>query len=164
MQDELRMRQQLQIQKEIKDNEEKLIEIARDLIEKENDQCIHIYDKRPNDNGILQDILEENQIRNILNVALEANAIGIIEVFIKYQIGRSESNSKWKFNKFGLSLVKTIVKDGDIYELASQIISKLRLDDSHLNDIWLRLTRLYLGHMNRYFYYRKKTANSEEDN
>jgi len=146
-------------QREIKQKSGELIRKAQELIDKEVNG-LHIYDKKTEGNK-KKDILEENQIRNVLDVALVADCEEVIEVFIKYQIGRSGENSKWRFGNFGELLVKSMKKD--IYDIAAQIAGELQLSDNEIeiNDIWLRLIKLYLGYMNRYFYYKKNTSSEE---
>ncbi|MHA1796770.1 MAG: hypothetical protein ACTSUK_11715 [Promethearchaeota archaeon] len=139
------MKEKLKIQKAIKKQEGGLVTDAKKLIE-----TTKIFDK---DKG-----LEEGQIRNVLNVALESDCVEVVENFIYYQIGRSK---KWSFNKFGESLAMKIRKNekDSTYETAKQIVLEAGIKENKehwINDTWHQLTKLYLGYLNRYFYYQKK--------
>lgn len=131
-----RAKQRLQIQNKIRDTEGKLITKAMELIDS----------KQP----FLS--MEENQIRNVLDVALMTDCVEVVDVYIKYQIGRSKPNEKWRFSNFGDSL---IIQIKELKEKAKEIADFLKIK-TDMDPIWLQLTRLYLGHLNRYFYYRKK--------
>jgi hypothetical protein len=136
MQEKLEMQQRLQIQNEIKKIEGKLITKAMELIDS----------KQPFQS------MEENQIRNVLDVALMTDCVEVIDVYIKYQIGRSKPNEKWRFGNFGDSL---IIQIKELKEKAKEIADFSEIKTA-IEPIWLQLTRLYLGHLNHYFYYRKK--------
>lgn len=129
--------QQLQIQREIGKTEGDLIEDAVSLID----------DKEPFNS------MEESQLRNVLDVASAANSVDVIDVYIKYQIGRSNQNAKWRHNDFGESLIKQINKF--LKDKAENIANSCDAGDKK-EEIWLKLTRLYLGHLNRYFVYKKR--------
>ncbi|HGJ67087.1 TPA: hypothetical protein ENS27_17135 [bacterium] len=109
--------------------------------------------------------MEKNQIRNVLNVAVESDHIEVTTNFIRYQIGRISSNDtgkKWQYNDFGEKVIEDIEK-GIVKEcanLASQKAMKEineRNGNSDLqnlnNKAYIKLTALYLGYLNRAFYY-----------
>jgi hypothetical protein len=143
------MNESLRIQNAIKKHESELIKDAQKLVDDSN-----IF---KNDN------FEESQLRNVLEVANQTECVEVVENFILYQIGRDAKDKdkwKWKFNEFGESLVKKIKESGKVYGIADKIVKELKQRDSkgtyNLDEVWLKLTCLYLGYLNRYFIYRKK--------
>jgi hypothetical protein len=146
------MNEALRIQQEIKKYEGELVVDSEKLIDE---------DVSSNGRRIYHgDTLEEKQIRNVLDVALEADCVEVISNFIKYQIGRARQDEKWKFGGFGDALINKVSQGGFIYKIANEkIVPTLRQKDRtgqyNLNPVWLKLVRLYLGYLNRHFYYRK---------
>jgi hypothetical protein len=169
MPERLDMQKQLRIQSEIRKREGDLITDVQRLIDcpyacrRGRDGRIESCEKYDPDKhaGVLREyiytgkILEEKQMRNVLDVALETGCVEVIEVFIKYQIGRSSGYTGWKFGDFGKCLAQRIGKDGFVHREAGEIARKLKVND-RIDSIWLQLTQLYLGHLNRYYYYQKK--------
>ena len=105
-----------------------LIEDAQDLVE---------------ETGVYKEV-EENQMRNLLEMALSVDSVKALEVFIQYQIGRKKLPST-----FGDGLIEKI---RGLEETTKEITKQQTID----KDIWLALIRQYLGYMNRYFVYRRK--------
>ena len=105
-----------------------LIEDAQDLVE---------------ETGVYKEV-EENQMRNLLEMALSIDSVKALEVFIQYQIGRKKLPST-----FGDGLIEKI---RGLEETTKEITKQQTID----KDIWLALIRQYLGYMNRYFVYRRK--------
>ncbi|MBC8234826.1 hypothetical protein H8E77_35220 [bacterium] len=137
------MNETLKIQNAIKKHEGELVEDAQQLVDDSN-----IFNKSAD--------FEESQLRNVLEVANQTECVEVVENFILYQIGRDSSGKKWKYGGFGESLVDKI-KSGRVYGISDKIVKELKLQDSKVDEVWLKLTRLYLGYLNRYFIYRKKT-------
>ncbi|MDQ1328841.1 MAG: hypothetical protein QG641_2127 [Candidatus Poribacteria bacterium] len=109
--------------------------------------------------------MEENQIRNVLDVASESLHVEVVTNFIRYQIGRSGIGEKWQYGDFGEKVIKDIesgiVKEcakSAVYKTTEEIMKSIgSVDQEHLNSIaYVRLTALYLGYLNRAFYYCKK--------
>jgi len=123
--------------------------------------------------------MEENQIRNVLDVAVESNHIEVVKNFIRYQIGRSKIGEKWQYGDFGEKVIEEIEK-GIVKKCAESASQKAleeiigrngSSDQEYLNDMaYARLTALYLAYLNRAFYYCKKgngwdkLAGKEDDN
>ena len=140
----------LKIQKAIKEHESELVKDAQKLVDDSN-----IF---KNEN------FEESQLRNVLEVANQTECVEVVENFILYQIGRDSNDKKkwkWKYNGFGKSLVDKIKESEIVYGIADEIVKELKLKDSKIDGVWLKLTRLYLGYLNRYFIYRKKVKGEE---
>jgi hypothetical protein len=107
--------------------------------------------------------LQENQIRNAINVADESSSILVVTNFIRYQIGRSSRGKEWQYNGFGLRLVEDI-EAGEVLQ-AAKAAAKFAAgkigpsaDEEALKDeAHLELTRYYLGYLNRAFIFCTKT-------
>ena len=117
--------------------------------------------------------MEENQIRNVLDVAVESNHVEVVTNFVRYQIGRSDAGKKWQYRNFGESVIQDI-EQGIVKECASlasqkafdEIIKrKGNVDQRSLNDIaYAKLTALYLGYLNRAFCQRLEAfVNADQD-
>ena len=139
------MNEAIRIQNAIKKHEGELVKDAQKLVDGSN-----IFKSSD---------FEESQLRNVLEVANQTECVEVVENFILYQIGRDTSGKKWKYRGFGKSLVDKI-KSEKVYGNADKIVKELKRKDSKgnydLDEVWLKLTRLYLGYLNRYFIYRKK--------
>lgn len=138
--------------------------------------------------------MEENQLRNLLNVAIAQPHVEVIANFIRYQIGRKERDWGVKPDDFGHTLLNDLY--GSVKDRATEAIQyvktkieddaareKRRLDQERLEkqvsdqklaqiDIQLqqdlataellfrqayaKLIQLYLGYLNRSFYFYKK--------
>lgn len=118
--------------------------------------------------------MRENQLRNVLDVALHTESIEVVGNYIRYQIGRGGS---WKSGNFGENVVAALGDNGHVQRVAkkaaSGALNKLneaqadnKLGEEALpelaeleRDARVQLTRLFLGYLNRWFLYadREKT-------
>lgn len=111
--------------------------------------------------------MRENQLRNVLDVALSTPSVEVVTNFIRYQMGRSSGNQAWLHNNFGQSVVQEIEK-GLIPRLAQEIANEVCKElgaqdrDAITREARLRLLRLYLGYLNRWFYYGFKRQQWED--
>jgi hypothetical protein len=100
--------------------------------------------------------LKKRQFDNVLSVATETNSVEVVKNFIKYQIGRKgEAGEGWRHKGFGEAVVQQI--DADLRKMAEGMTEELRRDHGvtvPLRQAWIRLVRLYLGYMRRWFVYR----------
>lgn len=112
-------------------------------IEKRLDNLIEDAQELVKETGVYKEV-EENQMRNLLEMALSVDSVKALEVFIQYQIGRKKLPST-----FGDGLIEKI---RGLEETTKEITKQQTID----KDIWLALIRQYLGYMNRYFVYRRK--------
>lgn len=110
--------------------------------------------------------MEKSQLRNLLNVAVTSRSPEVVINFIRYQIGREKDKWGRDDNSFG----HTVINDlrGIVKELASKVVEHVtvRMPDAPqaetLPDIaYVRLMQLYLGYLNRAFYYGKETGDFE---
>ncbi|HIE30404.1 TPA: hypothetical protein EYP66_24350 [Candidatus Poribacteria bacterium] len=150
---------QLQLRQQLDVYEGDLVEDAQKLIKK-----YKIYKKECE--------MEENQIRNVLNVAANTKSVEVIKAFIQYQIGRSKENVKWASKSeenmicFGDALICELeqLRSGNEKVNASKIAPEVGAmnDLQKHNEIWWRLAILYLGYLNWYFIYRKRKAEEKQ--
>lgn len=105
--------------------------------------------------------MEENQLRNLLNVAMESRSAEVVTNFIRYQIGRNES--AWQKDKDGFG--HTVIADIHTFVagLANDVVEYLKdhgISETEAgalrSEASIRLMQLYLGYLNRAFYYGKK--------
>ena len=112
--------------------------------------------------------MEESQLRNLLNASLESRSIEVTTNFIRYQIARKERDWGTAPNAFGHTVIHHIVKD--IKPLADAIIQSVthnKTEDdiawfrSRYTYVYVRLMQLYLGYINRVFYFYKKSIDRD---
>lgn len=110
--------------------------------------------------------MRENQLRNVVNAALEASSIEEVAAFIMFQLGRSTNRGPWSYNGFGEAViadltgpVRTIAqhaRDRAVEALAQTTPNDLPSDPERqrlLAVASMALARQYLGYLNRLFYY-----------
>ncbi len=107
--------------------------------------------------------MEKHQIGNLLSVALETPSVELVKNFIRYQIGRDVSRTSWRKNDFGEKLVQALDQlrdDAEVMARDRSIASHLgdKVQDQDIDELWIEMTRQYLGQLNRYFYYKKEAA------
>src|SRR5690242_3514129 len=97
--------------------------------------------------------MEENQLRNLLNVSIESRSGEVVINFIRYQIARSGSAWGTGPTDFG----HTVIDDlrGKVKTLADNAITRLREElgagpevDTLRDKAYVRLMQLYLGYLN----------------
>lgn len=95
--------------------------------------------------------LREAQLRNVINVADGTESVELVKNFIRYQIGRQGGG--WRHRGFGEALIDCIEKEvaGLAERVAREAQAEVRL--AHI-----KLVRLFLGYLNRYFVYLDKTT------
>jgi hypothetical protein len=85
--------------------------------------------------------LEESQFRNLLRVSETTESPEVVKNFLRYQVGREE-----KWGRGQGSLAEKIVHDidGALRERAQAIQASTH--HKNLQEIWIKLIRLYLGY------------------
>lgn len=101
--------------------------------------------------------MEESQLRNLLDAAMESGSVEVTAGFIRYQIGRDDKNI-WK--EFGHHVIRDLGELGR--EETGKVVDDLKKlgiadADALKPRIQARLMQLYLGYINRAFVYAKKT-------
>lgn len=111
--------------------------------------------------------MEENQLRNLLNVAMESRSAEVVINFIRYQIGRS--GNAWETSNTGFG--HTVIRDIRTFVagLADEVVQYLKAHSiaeaeakALRSEASIRLMQLYLGYLNRAFYYGKKTGDFDK--
>lgn len=113
---------------------------------------------------IYESDMEIHQMANLVAVAQETDSVEVVKHYIRYQIGRDTANRSWRWRvggvkNFGEQLVDHL---GGLQDRAQVIIAEAGGGESETNRTWIALTRLYLGHLRRYFYYLKRRAEEKE--
>lgn len=114
--------------------------------------------------------MDNNQIRNVLNVAEESPSLSVVTNFIRYQLGRSQTGKDWRHAGFGPQVIKQIeAPDGIVAQQTKTILAQIEKpaeEPEILEDIAqaLRydLARYYLGYLRRAFVYGKETGKWDE--
>ncbi|EFO81932.1 hypothetical protein OSCT_0081 [Oscillochloris trichoides DG-6] len=105
--------------------------------------------------------MEVNQLRNLLSVAVESRSVEVVINFIRYQIARN--SRAWGIGKddFGHQVITDL--RGSVKELAEAAMTYLRAtagDTPAVHalepQVYLRLMQLYLGYLNRTFYFARR--------
>lgn len=112
--------------------------------------------------------MRENQLRNVLDVALHTESVEVVGNYIRYQIGRGGS---WKSGNFGESVISALGHGGQVQRIANKAAQKAhktlkeaqnagKLGNEALpdmadlaNEARVQMTRLFLGYLNRWFLY-----------
>jgi hypothetical protein len=100
--------------------------------------------------------MEESQLRNLLDAAMESGSVEVTASFIRYQIGRDDKNI-WK--DFGHHVICDLGELGrDETGKVVDDLKKMGIADADALKprIQVRLMQLYLGYINRAFVYAKK--------
>ncbi|OZH51978.1 hypothetical protein AFK68_27320 [Hydrocoleum sp. CS-953] len=136
----LKAKQQLKIQRAILQVEDKLVTAIQNALDDTQS-----YGK-----------LEESQFRNLLEVANTTESTEVIKNFLRYQVGRDE---KWGRGKDSLAEKIISYIKSDIKEIAEKIAKTIPDDtetEKPTNYIKLQLIRRYLGYGSRYLVYKRK--------
>ncbi|MCS6862324.1 MAG: hypothetical protein NZT92_18635 [Abditibacteriales bacterium] len=99
--------------------------------------------------------MEENQIRNVLNVASTTESMEAVTNFIRYQIGRDTRGNTWGSNGFGKAVIADI-ETGAVKQALDAVKAEVPAADT--GHVRAQLTELYLGYLNRCFVYAKKSG------
>jgi len=112
--------------------------------------------------------MEENQLRNVLNVAQDSRSVPLVANFIRYQIGRARVGTQWQHNGFGLQVIDDI--ENVVAEVARQAVGDAVgwlvrqgqvVDETAPKEMQatahVQLMTDYLGFLNRVFVYIRNT-------
>jgi len=113
--------------------------------------------------------MEEAGVNNVVAVAQDTGSVEVVKNYIRYQVGRDTRNETWRWRvggakSFGERLVDAL--DG-LHGRAQAIVSAAWEGEEEppageVGRAWIQLTRSYLGHLKRYFVYRKKMSEAEQ--
>jgi hypothetical protein len=120
--------------------------------------------------------MRESQLRNVVNVALDAQSVTEIAAFILYQMGRSTNSRQWQYGDFGSAVVSDLTSSDTnavvaaarkARKEAADAIAKsgISLSDDEKQGLLaaahIALARQYLGYLNRLFYFADKARGWE---
>lgn len=112
--------------------------------------------------------MRENQLRNVLDVALNTESLETVANYIRYQIGRGPD---WRHKEFGEHVIAALASGGPVYQASQsaggQAMKQLekaqgehKLGEEDLPSLdelvaeaHVLLARLFLGYLNRWFLY-----------
>lgn len=105
--------------------------------------------------------MEENQLRNLLNVAVTSGSPEVVINFIRYQIAREKNKWGHGDNEFGHTVIRDLRETVDRLAGTAEESVKRNMPDAPEAETlrqtaYVRLMQLYLGYLNRAFYYGKK--------
>jgi hypothetical protein len=106
--------------------------------------------------------MEENQLRNLLNVAVESRSVEVVVNFIRYQIARNGNAWGTGQGEFGHRVIEDLRTTVRSYADDAAGYVRERMPEAPdagqlFGDAYVRLMQLYLGYLNRAFIYGKKT-------
>jgi hypothetical protein len=104
--------------------------------------------------------MRENQLRNVVNVALGAPSVEEIAAFIMYQMGRNTNSRAWLYGNFGLAVVEELMS-GSVFTAAQRAVEDMIVGhpqhepnkDQLIDQAHILLARQYLGYLNRFFFF-----------
>ncbi|MBK7916835.1 MAG: hypothetical protein IPJ94_11365 [Chloroflexi bacterium] len=139
------MQRELKINQAIDDQLNKILEDMQKLLD-----ASRIWESR----------MEVGQIQNLLTVAQETDSVEVVKNYIRYQIGRDTTGSSWR-RRVGTGPVfgeQIIAELDELKGTASTLVPQEDTGEFEVDRTWMKMTRLYLGYMRRYFYYKKRSA------
>lgn len=110
--------------------------------------------------------MEVSQLRNLLSVAVESRSVEVVVNFIRYQIARN--SRAWGISKedFGHQVITDLRRP--VKEMSEKVMRRLRVaagDIPAVNEleprVYMRLVQLYLGYLNRTFYFARRVNSFE---
>lgn len=102
--------------------------------------------------------MEVSQIQNLLAVSQETGSVEVVKNYIRYQMGRDGGSDSWR-NRMGTGPTfgeQVIDAVDNLRSVAASIVPEEKNNQAEIDRTWMKLTRLYLGYLRRYFYYKKR--------
>ncbi|MEW5958824.1 MAG: hypothetical protein AB1801_13915, partial [Chloroflexota bacterium] len=143
----IKMQRRMAIRQGVEEAINRMIEDMRRLVDQTN---------------IAQSQMEENQLNNLLGVALETPSVELVKLYIQYQVGRDLGGKNWRYANFGEQLVTELQKlkkekaESIVNEVHKKMPDLAQPTQAEIDEVWLDLVRQYLGQLKRYVYYCKK--------
>lgn len=143
-----KMRYHLAIRQGMDGHLNRLVVNARELIDNFLDK-----EKRPREWD-----MGPTQMSNLLNVCGETESAEVVIGYVQYQIGRDDKRRNWAWQGFGEELIKRLqARRSEAQALVSNAARKT--GHTPVNDAvdhaWMLLVRQYVGHLRRYFTYKR---------
>jgi hypothetical protein len=129
-------------------------------IDKRMGQIVSAAEKVITDLGDNVTKIKEAQLRNVMAVANTAPHTSIVTSFIRYQMGRRETQAAWKGTALGPRLIKLI--DESVRQMAQSAVKESNYGE--VDEVQVQMTRLLLGFMNRRFVYEYDQRNRRGGN
>lgn len=140
-----------EIRQKIEEKKGELVKKAQNLLKKEKHPVWEVDDKKFGD----------RQLKNLLDVANSSPCIEVVENFIKYQIGRDEKKDGWAYGGFGSGLIKEI---NSLQTTSQDILGSDQMSNQILLDeVKIRLARLFIGYLTRYFKFKRWLKKNPEN-
>lgn len=102
------------------------------------------------------------QMNNLLGVCGETGSVEAIIGYVQYQIGRDDKQRSWAMASFGEELIKKLeARKKEAEALVSdaghrsQYALEGKAREEEIDRVWMLLVRQYVGHLRRYFTYRR---------
>lgn len=102
------------------------------------------------------------QMSNLLNVCCETGSVEVVIGYVQYQIGRDKGRKgrpeSWAWQGFGEQLIEELqARRPEARALVSNAVRKTghTAGDTEENHVWMLLVRQYVGHLRRYFTYKR---------
>ncbi|OAN47263.1 hypothetical protein A6A03_00515 [Chloroflexus islandicus] len=133
--------------------------LLQQAIERRLDELVHLATRTA---AMLKDSrgMEISQLRNLLNVATTTSSPEVVINFIRYQIAREDEKWGKGQNSFGHTLIKRLRKE--VKEWAATVAKEVNAhmpnepSDALHSAAYIQLIRLFIGYLNRAFYYGKE--------
>lgn len=110
--------------------------------------------------------IRNNQLRNLLDTALNTDSLELVANFIRYQIGRSNKDKEWQYENFGEKLIAVLGRGGSVDQAAKTVaeeVLKSKDIQTTLENVQSRarvmIARRFLGELYRAFLYADRTGN-----
>jgi hypothetical protein len=110
--------------------------------------------------------LTPHQFSRLVAVAMENSAVPVVTNYLRYQIGRSNQGTLWRWQDLGMTLARTL--EVEIYNLAQQTAHRAatasggkqkKVTSAQQADAWIAVTRRFLALLSRRFEQRYRDAN-----
>ena len=149
------IKQELQIDQEIDEKLNELLKQQKEWID---------------ESEIWKSELDVHQLQNLLSVAHETNSVEVVKNFILYQLGRDAGKKEdkkrswqWRWKKKGPFGQELLAEIEELRKRAVGIAQATKSPNSEIDKIWIKLTRVYLGYLRRYFFYKKREWEAEKE-
>lgn len=133
--------------------------LLQQAIERRLDELVRLANRTA---AMLKDSrgMEKSQLRNLLNVATTTASPEVVINFIRYQIAREDDKWGKDQNSFGHTLIKHLRKEVKEWAkiVAQEVNAHMPNEPSDALDsaAYIQLIRLFIGYLNRAFYYGKE--------
>ena len=105
--------------------------------------------------------LTATQMSKLLDVCGDTDSVEVVIGYIQYQIGRDDKHKNWSAGGFGEDLIKKLRAHKKTAEAVVNTASKAsdctlpEAGKPEVDHVWMLLVRQYIGHLRRYFTYKR---------